>query len=153
MLDQTDRKLLDAIQKDATRTLAELSESVGLSRNACWTRLKRLEEAGYVKGRRALLNREKLNLGLMVFVSIRTDIHSRAWAEDFRQAVADLPEIVGVYRTAGETDYLIQAVVPDVAAYDALYQRLTARLTLSDVSGAFVMEEIKATSELPLDYA
>lgn len=89
----------------------------------------------------------------MVFVSIRTDDHSRAWAEQFRRAVADLPEIVGVFRTAGEVDYLIQAVVPDVKAYDALYQRLTARLTLSDVSGAFVMEEIKATSELPLDYA
>ncbi|SMF84477.1 transcriptional regulator, AsnC family [Tistlia consotensis] len=153
MLDRTDRRLLDAIQQDATRTLAELAELVGLSRNACWTRLRRLEDEGYVLGRRALLNREKLNLGLMVFVSIKTDNHSQAWAKDFRRAVADLPEIVGVFRTAGETDYLIQAVVPDVKAYDALYQRLTARLTLSDVSGAFVMEEIKATSELPLDYA
>lgn len=153
MLNPIDRKLLDSIQKDATRTLAELAERVGLSRNACWTRLKRLEEEGYVKGRRALLDREKLNLGLMVFVSIRTDDHSRAWAEAFRDAVADLPEIVGVFRTAGDTDYLLQAVVPDVKAYDALYQRLTARLTLSDVSGAFVMEEMKATSELPLDYA
>jgi Lrp/AsnC family transcriptional regulator len=153
MLNQTDRKLLDLVQKDATLTLAELAERVGLSRNACWTRLKRLEEEGYVKGRRALLDREKLNLALMVFVSIRTDNHSQAWAQDFRRAVADLPEIVGVFRTAGDTDYLIQAVVPDVKAYDALYQRLTARLTLSDVSGSFVMEEIKATSELPLDYA
>ena len=153
MLDRFDRKILDCIQKDATRTLAALAETVGLSRNACWTRLKRLEDEGYILGRRALLDREKLNLGLMVFVSIRTDNHSQAWAEQFRRAVADLPEIVGVFRTAGETDYLIQAVVPDVRAYDALYQRLTARLTLSDVSGAFVMEEIKATSELPLDYA
>ena len=153
MLDRTDRRLLDAIQKDADRTLAELAELVGLSRNACWTRLKRLEQEGYVRGRRALLDREKLNLGLMVFVSVKTDSHSQAWAEAFRDAVADIPEILGVYRTAGEVDYLIQAVVPDVKAYDALYQRLTARLTLSDVSGSFVMEEIKATSVLPLDYA
>lgn len=153
MIDHIDRRLLEAVQKDASRTLTEFAEQVGLSRNACWTRLKRLEEDGYIVGRRALLNREKLNLGLMVFVSIKTDNHSQAWAEQFRRAVADLPEIVGVFRTAGETDYLIQAVVPDVKAYDSLYQRLTARLTLSDVSGAFVMEEIKATSELPLDYA
>lgn len=153
MLDRADRKLLDAVQRDAGRTLAELAELVGLSRNACWTRLKRLEDEGYLLGRHALLNREKLNLGLMVFVSIKTDDHSQAWAEQFRRAVADLPEIVGVYRTAGETDYLIQAVVPDVKAYDALYQRLTARLRLSDVSGAFVMEEMKATTVLPLDYA
>jgi Lrp/AsnC family transcriptional regulator len=152
MLDTIDRKLLDEMQTDAAISLDGLSERVGLSRNACWRRIKRLEEEGFVRGRVALLDADKLNVGLMAFISIRTTRHEPQWLEEFGKAVRDIPEIIGVYRTTGEVDYLLQAVLPDVAAYDRLYKRLIARVALSDVSSFFVMEKIKSTTRLPLDY-
>ena len=151
-LDAFDRQILDLLQRDATLSLNAMSERVNLSRNALWRRLTRLEKEGFILERVARLDPARLNLGLSVFIAIRTEHHSRSWLEKFRHAVEDLPEILGVFRMTGEVDYLLQAMVPDMAAYDAFYKRLIDRIELSDVSSSFVMEEIKNSTRLPLDY-
>jgi len=153
MIDELDRRILARLQRDCSEPLEELGAAVGLSRNACWRRVKRLEEDGLVARRVALLEPEKLNVPLMVFIMIRTSQHEPGWLERFHAAVRDIPEIVGVFRTTGDIDYVLHALVPDVPAYDLLYKRLIARVPLSDVSSSFVMERIKATTEIPLGYA
>jgi len=152
-MDTTDRKLLDILQHDAALSLDELSTRMALSRNACWRRIKRLEDEGVIKARVTLLDAGRINVGLTAFIALRTTEHSAKWLDQFSKAVRDLPEIVGVYRMTGDVDYLLQAVIPDVAAYDRLYKRLIGKITLADVSSSFVMEEIKSTTVLPLDYA
>jgi Lrp/AsnC family transcriptional regulator len=152
-MDETDRKLLDLLQRDASLSLDALSERAALSRNACWRRIRRLEDEGVIKARVTLLDAGRINVGLTAFIALRTTEHSAEWLKQFSKAVRDIPEVVGVYRMTGDVDYLLQAVIPDVAAYDALYKRLIDRITLADVSSSFVMEEIKATTVLPLDYA
>ena len=153
MLDDIDRALLNALQRDAGLSVDALSDLVHLSRNACWRRIKRLEEEGIIRGRVALLDAAKINLGLTAFIAVRTAQHEPGWLDKFSAAVRDLPEITGVYRMTGDIDYLLQAVVPDVAGYDALYKRLIAKIALSDVSSSFVMEKIKETTALPLTQA
>ena len=152
-MDAIDHKLLDLLQRDASLSLDELSERASLSRNACWRRIKRLEDDGVIKARVTLLDAKAINVGLTAFIALRTTEHSAKWLDQFSRAVRDIPEIVGVYRLTGDLDYLLQAVIPDVAAYDSLYKRLIAKITLADVSSSFVMEEIKSTTVLPLDYA
>jgi Lrp/AsnC family transcriptional regulator len=153
MMDAIDRKLLGILQQDAAQSLDDLSERVGLSRNACWRRIKRLEDEGIIKARVTLLDATSINVGLTAFIALRTTEHSAKWLDQFAKAVRGIPEIIGVYRMTGDVDYLLQVVIPDVAAYDRLYKRLIGRITLADVSSSFVMEEIKSTTVLPLDYA
>ena len=153
MLDPRDRRLLAELQRNASQSIEDLAGKVNLSRNACWRRVKMLEEDGVIVGRVALLSSEKLNLGLTAFIAVKTAQHDPKWLEKFASALSDFPEIVGVYRTTGETDYLMQAVVPDMKGYDRLYKRIIARIPLSDVSSSFVMEKIKETTALPLDHA
>lgn len=150
-LDETDRRLLGELQRDATLSVDELSERVSLSRNACWRRVKLMEERGVIKARVALVDAEKIGLGLSVFVMIRTSRHDPDWLRSFREAVTSLPEITGVYRMSGDLDYVLRARVSDVKAYDRLYQRLIAKVPLSDVSASFVMEEIRETTVLPVE--
>ncbi|MBI2719330.1 MAG: Lrp/AsnC family transcriptional regulator [Rhizobiales bacterium] len=152
-LDPRDREILRELQRDSAQSIETLAGKVHLSRNACWRRVKLLEEASVIRAQVALLDPAKLNLGLTAFIAIRTARHEPEWLIKFAAAVKDIPEIIGVYRTTGETDYLLQAVVPDIAGYDALYKRLIARIPLTDVSSSFVMEKIKETTALPLDYA
>ncbi len=152
-LDDIDRRILAELQADAGRSMEKLGEIAGLSRNACWTRIKRLEEAGIIRARVALVDPERVNLGLSVFIAIRTSDHDPEWLETFAREIAAFPEIQGVYRIAGDLDYLVRARVPDVRAYDALYQRLIRKVRLADVSASFVMQEIKETTALTLDYA
>jgi Lrp/AsnC family transcriptional regulator len=153
MIDDIDRKILGHLQRDASRSLDELAADVGLSRNACWRRVKRMEDDRLIKQRVALLDARRLNVGLTVFIALKTVEHSPVWLDKFSKAVRDIPEIVGVYRMTGDIDYLLIAVIPDVAAYDGLYKRLIDKVPLADVSSSFVMEEIKATTALPLHYA
>ena len=153
MIDPKDRDILREIQRDCAQSIEELAGKVNLSRNACWRRVKTLEETGVIRCRVALLDPEKLNLGLTAFIAVKTAQHEPRWLEKFAAAVRDIPEITGVYRTTGDTDYLLQAVVPDIAGYDRLYKRLIAKIPLTDVSSSFVMEKIKETTALPLDYA
>ena len=152
-MDATDRAILACLQEDATMPVAEIARRVGLSSTPCWRRIQKLEEAKVIRARVALLDRRQLNVGVTVFVSVRTNQHSVAWLEKFAAAVADLPEVVEFYRMSGEVDYLLRVVVPDIAAYDRFYKKLIAKIELSDVSSSFAMEQIKYTTALPLDYA
>ncbi|MGB5864666.1 MAG: Lrp/AsnC family transcriptional regulator [Sulfitobacter sp.] len=149
-IDPIDRRILSALQRDAAQSLDLLGEEVGLSRNACWRRIRLLEEAGVITGRIATVDASKLGLSLTVFMQVRTNAHAPDWLEKFSIATKAMPEIQGVYRMSGDLDYLIRAKVADMAGYDRLYQRLIARVPLSDVSASFVMEEIKETAQLPL---
>ncbi len=149
-LDQIDRKILTILQRQADLPLEELGARVGLSRNACWRRVRALEAAGVIKARVALVDPAKLGFGLMVFIQVRVAQHEAGWLERFARAVGEMPEILGVYRMTGDLDYLIRARVADMADYDRLYQRLIRKIDLSDVSASFVMEELKDTAELPL---
>ncbi len=151
-MDRIDVKILAALQADATLSNNDLADQVGLSPTPCWRRVRRLEDAGLIDRRVALLNRDRLNVSTTVFVSVRTARHDTDWLKLFHDAVAHMPEVVEFYRMSGDVDYILKVVVPDIAAYDAFYKRLIARVPLSDVSSSFAMEEIKMTTELPLDY-
>ncbi|QPM89704.1 Lrp/AsnC family transcriptional regulator [Pseudooceanicola algae] len=153
MLDSHDRKILALLQGDSSLSVAEISDRVGLSSTPCWRRIRKLEEEGYVKKRVALLDEAKLNVGVSVFMAIRTNQHTREWARSFVRAVEEIPEIVDVFRLAGDVDYMLRAVVPDIATYDAIYQKLIERVDIYDVSSMFAMETIRSSTELPLDYA
>ncbi len=150
-LDEMDRRILAELQRDGSLSIEELSERVHLSRNACWRRMKRLEEERVITGRVALVDADRLGLGLSVFVIVRTSSHDPDWLKKFREAVTGFPEITGVYRMSGDLDYILRARVADVKAYDRLYQRLIARVPLTDVSASFVMEEIKETTVVPVE--
>jgi len=152
-MDELDRKILACLQHDATLPVAEIADRVGLSTTPCWRRIQKLEQAGVIRGRVALLDAARLNLGVTVFVAVKTNRHEIDWLERFQAAVAKLPEVVEFYRMSGETDYLLKIVVPDIAAYDAVYRRLIEAISFSDVSSSFAMEQIKYTTALPLEYA
>lgn len=150
VLDETDRRILKQLQRDATLSMDGLAERVALSRNACWRRVKQMEESGVIRGRVALLDAGAVDLGLSVFVLIKTGHHDATWLQTFNRAARDLPEIVGAHRLSGDLDYILRVRVADVAAYDAFYKRLIARVEISDISASFVMEDLKDTTELPL---
>jgi Lrp/AsnC family transcriptional regulator len=148
--DDIDRRILDELQRDASQSLDQISERINLSRNACWRRIRAMEDDGVITARVALLDPAKLGLGLTVFMQIRTNAHAPDWLQKFSTATKSMPEIQGVYRMTGDLDYLIRARVADMAGYDRLYQTLIRKVPLSDVSASFVMEEIKETTALPL---
>lgn len=148
-IDKIDRHLLSEIQRDATLSLADLAERVNLSRSACWRRLNKLEAEGVIRDRVTLLDPKALGLSLTVFITIRTNQHNQQWARRFREVLEDIPGILEAYRMGGDVDYLLKAVVADMQDYDRLYQELI-RADLFDVSAGFVMEELKATTALPL---
>lgn len=150
-LDTIDRRILAELQRDGTLSVDQVSERVGLSRNACWRRMRRLEDERFITGRVALVDAEKVGLGLSVFILVRTSSHDPDWLKKFREATVSFPEISGVYRMSGDLDYVLRARVADVKAYDRLYQRLIAKVPLSDVSASFVMEEIKETTVVPVE--
>ena len=152
MLDAMDIKILALLQKDATMAVADIGREIGLSTTPCWRRIQKLDEAGVIQSRVAVLDPVRVRAGVTVFVSIKTDTHSLEWLERFHKAVTDMPEVVEFYRMSGEVDYLLRVVVPDIAAYDAFYKRLIGKIEIRDVSSTFAMEQIKYTTEMPLDY-
>ena len=149
-IDDFDRKILKCLQTDASQAIESIAEQVGLSRNACWRRIKALEEAGIITGRVALVDPDKVGAGLSAFIMIRTNRHEPEWIDAFNKAVQNIPEIVGVYRTSGDIDYIVRARIADMADYDRIYQSLIRKVSLSDVSATFVMEDIKETNSVPL---
>ncbi len=151
-MDQIDRKILASLQQDATLSLAELSERIGLSTTPCWRRVHNLEKTGVIRRRVALLDPDKLNVGVTVFVRVKTGQHSLGWLEHFARAVSEIDEVVEFYRLSGDIDYLLRIVVPDIAAYDRVYKRLIAAADFTDLSSNFAMETLKHTTALPLDY-
>lgn len=152
-IDSIDRKILALLQANAEQQIAELATQVGLSQTPCWRRIQRLKEAGVITKSVTLVDPQKVNVGVTVFVSVRTSTHTQAWFDRFKAAVDVIPEVVEFYRMSGEIDYLLRVVVPDIAAYDKVYKRLIADTDLFDVSSSFAMEEIKFTTALPLSYA
>ncbi|MBL8572559.1 MAG: Lrp/AsnC family transcriptional regulator [Hyphomicrobiaceae bacterium] len=152
-MDRTDRKILTLLQQDCTLPVAEIGKKVGLSTTPCWRRIQKLEEDGVIKRRVAVLDPKKVNAKVTAFVAITTSTHSEEWLKRFAEVVNSFPEVVEFYRMAGQVDYLMKVVVPDIEAYDAFYKRLIAKIEIGDVSSSFAMEQIKYTTELPLSYA
>ncbi|MEM6382471.1 MAG: Lrp/AsnC family transcriptional regulator [Pseudomonadota bacterium] len=150
--DTIDRRILAALQEDTTLSMNEIAARVGLSATPCWRRIQKLEEAGIIRRRVALLDGKKIAAGVSVFVSVRTNQHTDEWLKRFAEVVAALPEVVEFYRLSGDIDYLLKVVVPDIGAYDRFYKKLVSKVDLSDVSSSFAMEEIKYTTALPLEY-
>lgn len=149
-VDEADLQILRLLQRDASLSIAEIADSVHLSQNACWRRIKRLENDGVIEKRVALLDAQRLGVGVTVFVSVRAAEHTEKWLDNFTAAVRAIPEVIEFYRMAGEVDYLLKLQVADIAAYDRVYKTLIRSAKLMDVSAAFAMEEMKRTTELPL---
>lgn len=145
-----DRRLLALLQRDADLSMDALAEAVSLSRNACWRRVRRMQEAGVIRGRVALVDPAALGLPLSVFAMIRTARHDPEWLGAFERAVREMPEIVGAHRLSGDLDYVLRIRVASVQDYDAFYKRLIARVPVSDISASFVMQDIKDTTALPV---
>ncbi len=151
-MDEIDRDIVRLLQKDGALSARELGERVGLTPTPCWRRVRALEDSGVIRGRVALVDPGAINLDVTALVNIRTNDHSSQWIESFRAAIADFPEIVEAYRTSGDIDYTLKVMVPSIADYDVFYKRLIDAVDLYDVRTIFVMEEIKRTTALPLDY-
>jgi Lrp/AsnC family transcriptional regulator len=149
-LDNTDMQLLALMQHDDSISLDLMAQQVGLSKTPCWRRIQKLEKAGYVKRHVALLDADKLALGVSVFVQVKTNQHDANWAMKFAEVVTEFPEIVEFYRMAGDYDYLMRVLVKDIPAYDRFYKKLISATALTDVTSNFAMEQIKYTTELPL---
>jgi Lrp/AsnC family transcriptional regulator len=152
-LDAIDRKILEILQQDAGQQMSELAARVGLSQTPCWRRVQRLKEAGVITRNVMLVDAHKINVGVTVFVSVRTNTHTEEWFNRFKATVELIPEVVEFYRMSGDVDYLLKVVIPDIAAYDKVYKRLISGTNISDVSSSFGMEELKYTTVLPLNYA
>lgn len=151
-MDDTDLKILAILQEDASLSVAEIAGRVNLSQTPCWRRIQRLERDGVIAGRVALLDPEAIGLGLSIFVEIETGDHSAAWLARFAETVAAMPEVMEVYRMAGDVDYLLRIAVPNMAAYDDFYRRLIAAVPLKNVTSRFAMERVKFSTTYPLDH-
>lgn len=151
-MDKKDLQILALLQRNGATPLAELAEAVHLSPTPCWRRVQKLWDEGVIEKQVALCNPARLNVGVTVFVAIRTSQHSDAWMKKFMQGTRDIPEIVEIYRMSGDIDYLLKVVAPDIAGYDKVYKRLIKAVDLQDVSSSFAMEVLKTTTALPLDY-
>ncbi len=151
-MDKLDKKILDLLQHDGALTATEVADRIGLSKTPCWRRIKRLQDEGIIRRTVALLDPNAVNVGTTVFVTLKTADHDAAWVEKFVSAVRDIPEVTEIHRMSGEVDYLMRVVVPDIAAYDAVYKRLIAAVAFLDVSASFSLETIKSTTALPLNY-
>ena len=149
-MDAIDRKILEVLQEDASLSVAEIGHRVGLSSTPCWKRIQRLEAEGVIQKRVALIDQDKLGLAVTVFVSIQTGDHSHDWLAHFADVVGAMPEVLEFYRMAGDVDYMLRVVVPDIQGYDAFYKRLIAAVPLKNVTSRFAMEKIKATTALPI---
>ena len=149
-MDNTDRKILALLQQDASLSVAEIGNRVGLSSTPCWKRIQRLEAEGVIQKRVALVDQDKIGLAITVFVSIETGDHSQAWLANFAEVVGVMPEVMEFYRMAGDVDYMLRVVVADIPGYDAFYKRLIAAVPLKNVTSRFAMEKIKSTTALPI---
>ena len=151
-MDRLDRKILRLLQSNSTMAVADVAKAVGLSTTPCWRRIQKLEEEGVITRRVALLDPKKINTRVTAFVAITTNQHNDEWLRRFAEVIRDMPEVAEFYRMAGQVDYLLRVVVPDIEAYDAFYKRLISKIDIADVSTTFAMEQIKYTTTLPLNY-
>jgi Lrp/AsnC family transcriptional regulator len=149
-MDTIDRKILAVLQENAALSVAEIGARVGLSSTPCWKRIQRLEADGVIQKRVALVDQDRIGLGISVFVSIETGDHSQEWLDRFAKTVTAMPEVMEFYRMAGDVDYMLRVVVPDIAGYDGFYKRLISAVPLKNVTSRFAMEKIKSTTALPI---
>lgn len=149
-MDRTDLKILAILQEDASLPVAEIASRVNLSQTPCWRRIQKLEQQGVIERRVALLNPEAVGLGLSVFVEIEARDHSPDWLGSFSATVAAMPEVMEVYRMAGDVDYLLRVAVGSMAEFDEFYRRLIAEVPLKNVTSRFAMERVKSTTAYPL---
>ena len=149
-LDAIDRKILTVLQEDASLSVAEIGDRVGLSSTPCWKRIQRLEADGVILKRVALVDQNKIGLGLSVFVSVESADHSDAWLKRFAAAVSAMPEVMEFYRMAGDVDYMLRVVIPDMQSYDVFYKKLIHAVPLKNVTSRFAMEKIKSITALPV---
>lgn len=152
-MDKKDLEILAILQKDASIALADLAQAVHLSVTPCWRRVQRLQDDGVIRQQVVLCDPNKLNLGLTVMVALKAAQHNESWMQRFITGVRDIPEIVEIFRMSGDIDYLLKMHVPDMAGFDVAYKKLIRVADLQDVSSSFVMEVIKSSTALPLDYA
>ena len=149
-MDAIDRKILGVLQEDASLSVAEIGTRVGLSSTPCWKRIQKLEAEGVIQKRVAVVDPDKVGLGVSVFVAIETGDHSEEWLARFAEAVRAMPEVMEFYRMAGDVDYMLRVVVPDIAGYDTFYKKLIGTVPLKNVTSRFAMEKIKSTTALPI---
>jgi Lrp/AsnC family transcriptional regulator len=149
-IDAIDRKILMVLQQDASLSVAEIGDRVGLSSTPCWKRIQRLESDGIITRRVALVDQNKIGLGLSVFVSIESGDHSETWLKTFAEAVSAMPEVIEFYRMAGDVDYMLRVVVADMRSYDVFYKKLIGAVALKNVTSRFAMEKIKSVTALPV---
>jgi Lrp/AsnC family transcriptional regulator len=149
-MDAIDRKILSTLQEDASLSVAEIGQRVGLSSTPCWKRIQKLEAEGIIQRRVALVDQDKIGLGLTVFVSVETGDHSQEWLARFADTVRAMPEVMEFHRMAGDVDYMLRVVVADMQSYDAFYKKLIASVPLKNVTSRFAMERIKSTTVLPI---
>jgi Lrp/AsnC family transcriptional regulator len=152
-MDDIDLKILSLLQQDASISIADLADKVGLSQTPCWKRVQRLEKSGVIERRVVLVNPEKVGLGLTVFVSVQAPDHSGLWLQRFADLVSEMPEVMEFYRMAGDVDYMLRVAVNDMVAYDRFYRRLIEAVPLRNVTSRFAMQRIKATTAYPLHAA
>ncbi|MCK1278300.1 Lrp/AsnC family transcriptional regulator [Bradyrhizobium sp. 482_C4_N1_1] len=152
-LDAIDRKILTVLQEDASLSVAEIGDRVGLSSTPCWKRIQRLEADSVILRRVALVDQNKIGLGLSVFVSVESSDHSDAWLKRFAEAVSAMPEVMEFYRMAGDVDYMLRVVIPDMQSYDVFYKKLIHAVPLKNVTSRFAMEKIKSITALPIPAA
>jgi Lrp/AsnC family transcriptional regulator len=149
-MDAIDRKILTVLQENAALSVAEIGGRVGLSSTPCWKLIQRLETDGVIQKRVALVDQDRIGLGISVFVSVETGDHSQDWLDRFAKTVTAMPEVMEFYRMAGDVDYMLRVVVPDIAGYDSFYKRLISAVPLKNVTSRFAMEKIKSTTALPI---
>ena len=150
-MDSTDRKILAILQEDASLSVADVSAKVNLSQTPCWRRIQKLTDSGVITKRVALVDPDALGLGLTVFVEIETGDHSKEWLGKFAAAIKEMPEVMEIYRMAGDVDYMLRITVPNMAAVDTFYQRLISMVPLKNVTSRFAMERVKYTTAYPVD--
>ena len=150
-MESADRKILNLLQADASLTVKQIAAQIPLSVTPCWKRIQKLEAEGFIRARVALLDANKVNANVTVFVAIKTDQHTPEWIELFSKAVSDMPEVMEIYRMSGEIDYLLRVVVSSIEAYDQFYKNLIDRIELSNVTSSFAMEQMKYTTALPIN--
>jgi len=149
-IDAIDRKILRVLQEDASLSVAEIGERVGLSSTPCWKRIQRMEAERIITGKVALVDQDRIGLGLSVFVSVESGDHSEDWLKKFATAVSAMPEVMEFYRMAGDVDYMLRVVVADMRSYDIFYKKLISAVSLKNVTSRFAMEKIKSVTALPV---
>ena len=149
-MDEIDLKILRLLQVDNSLSVSDIAEQVGLSASPCWKRINRLNKNGTIKRKIAVVDPEKLGLGITAYVSIKTGEHSNVWLEEFSTMVTEMPEVMEFHRMAGDVDYMLKVIVPDIQAFDEFYKRLIGTTAINEVTSRFSMETIKETTALPI---